>query len=439
MMAGISDKSSSALTVLLGGHVAGILDRSRVDKSSYRFTYDDAWRNDPQAYPVSLSLPLASKTHAGQEVAWYLRGLLPDNETRLNTIASQYGVDSDDLYGLLSYVGEDCAGSVQFARPERLPALTGTGRGGINWLHDSEVADLLRGLDFESDGPDIGIDVGQFSLPGGLPKIALARDAEDKRWGRPHGRAATTHILKPPLRGVPFHNENEHLCLELARAVGFAAASSRVIQVEDQTAIAVERYDRLRRGTSVTRLHQEDCSQALGANPRLKYATEGAPGISRIVGLLRDQSSRGLDDVYDFLRAVGFNWVIAGTDAHPRNYSVLIRPGVDVVLAPLYDLATALLLKTRTKILDLPFPMHVAGRKRLGAIDATAWRDLAKELRVNAKRLIDELTGVANSVAQSASDVADAGEADGFNAGFCGRFSERLRTRGHECVAVLKR
>lgn len=430
--------SNLVLTVLLGGRIAGTVSQGD-DNSSYRFTYDDEWQNDLQAYPLSLSIPLAGKTHEGQAVGWYLRGLLPDNEARLDAIAVRYDVDPEDTLGLLANVGEDCPGAVQFARPDRLATLTGPQGGRIDWLGDSEVADMLRGLAAEGEGPNTEIDVGRFSLPGALPKVALARDRANQRWGRPHGRAASTHILKPPLRGVPFHNEIEHLCLELARYSGLAAAKSRVIHIEGQSAIAVERYDRARRGAAIVRLHQEDCSQALGANPRLKYSGERAPGIAEIVGLLRDQSSRGLDDVYDFLKAVAFNWVIAGTDAHPRNYSLLIRPGGDVVLAPLYDLASALLLKTRTKAPDLPFPMTVAGRKHIGAIDLAAWKDLAKQLRLNSTRLIEEVAGIASRAADAAPGVAETGKLDGLNANFCDRFATRLRGRALTCLAELKR
>lgn len=428
---------SRELTVLLGGHIAGNLHRSRA-RTSYTFSYEDDWRNDPRAYPLSLSIPLAGKTHDGSKVGYYLRALLPDNEARLNAIASQYRVDPDDWFGLLAYVGEDCPGAVQFARPERVAALTGTGKGRIDWLGEGELAGLLRGLASGLDGEPPWLDVGQFSLPGALAKIALVRDAQNKRWGRPYGRAATTHILKPPLRGVPFHNENEHLCLELARAVGFAAAGSRLIRVDDQTAIAVERYDRLRRGGAVTRLHQEDCSQALGANPRLKYASEGAPGISEIVALLRDHSSRGLADVYEFLKAVAFNWVIAGTDAHPRNYSLLIRAGAEVQLAPLYDLASALFLKTRINVPDLPFPMRVAGRSRLGSIGADAWTDLAKGLQLKAARLLEEVAGVAQRIGEVAESVAAVGEASGLDPRFCERFAVRVRSRALDCLSLVK-
>ena len=430
--------SSLVLTVLLGGRIAGTVIQGD-GNSSYRFTYDDQWQNDPRAYPLSLSIPLAGKTHEGPAVGWYLRGLLPDNEARLDAIAVRYDVDPEDTLGVLTNVGEDCPGAVQFARPDRLASLIAPQGGRIDWLTDSEVADLLRGLESEGEGFDTGIDVGQFSLPGALPKVALARDRANQRWGRPHGRAASTHILKPPLRGVPFHNEIEHLCLELARYSGLVAAKSRVIHIEGQSAIAVERYDRLRKGVTILRLHQEDCSQALGANPRLKYSAERAPGVAEIVGLLRDQSSRGLDDVYDFLKAVAFNWVIAGTDAHPRNYSVLIRPGGDVVLAPLYDLASALLLKTRARVPDLPFPMTIAGRKHIGAVDLGAWKDLAKELRLTSTRLIEEVAGIASRVADGAPDVAETGKRDGLSPGFCDRFATRLRGRALACLADLRR
>jgi serine/threonine-protein kinase HipA len=429
--------SNRILTVILGGRVAGTVSHDE-DASSYLFTYDDRWRSDSQSYPLSLSIPLAGKAHTGKAVGWYLRGLLPDNDARLNEIGVKYGVDPDDTLGLLANVGEDCPGAVQFAEPDRASALTASHGGTVDWLDDSEVADLLAGLAAEGEGFNAALDIGQFSLPGALPKIALTRDQANRRWGRPHGRAASTHILKPPLRGVPFHNEIEHLCLELARSCGLSAAKSRLVRIKDQSAVAVERYDRVRKGNSVVRLHQEDCSQSLGANPRLKYSAEQAPGIAEIVGLLRDQSSRGLDDVYEFIKAVAFNWVIAGTDAHPRNYSVLIRPGADVVLAPLYDLASALLLKTRTRVPDMPLAMAIAGRKQIGAIDLQAWTDLAEELRLNKIRMIGEVARIAARVADSAPRVAEAGRAEGINENFCARVATKLRSRALSCLEQLK-
>jgi serine/threonine-protein kinase HipA len=42
-----------------------------------------------------------------------------------------------------------------------------------------------------------------------------------------------------------------------------------------------------------------------------------------------------------FFDALAWNWLIAGTDAHAKNYSLLLAGG-QVRLAPLYDIASAL-------------------------------------------------------------------------------------------------
>lgn len=424
------------LIVALQGRVAGTLRRGKAP-GSHTFSYADGWRSDPAAFPLSLSLPLASRTHDGPRVSYYLRGLLPDNEARLNAIAFRYGVAPDDPFALLSHVGEDCPGAVQFARPDRLAAVEGEGVGKVQWLSEHEVADILREL--RSGDPDRPtVNTGQFSLPGALAKVALTWNPRTRRWGQPSGRAATTHIIKPPLRGVKHHNENEHLCLELARAAGYAAATSSILRVEDQVALAVERYDRERRGGVVHRLHQEDISQALGVNPRLKYASEGAPGIAEVVSLLRDQSSHGLEDVYRFLRAVAFNWVIGGTDAHPRNYSVLIAARGRVALAPLYDLASALLLPTRTKVPELPFAMAVAGRKTLRAIDRIAWEEQAKRVRLNPGRVVNEIEDLLERVDGALPQVADTAASSGIDEAFVDLFVARTRARGVACLKELR-
>lgn len=235
--------------------------------------------------------------------------------------------------------------------------------------------------------------------------------------------------LSSPLRGVRFHNENEHLCLELARLVGCQAAVSTLIHAEEQTAIAVERYDRRRRGDVIVRLHQEDLSQALGANPRLKSVYEGGPGFADVVGLLRDQSSHGIDDGYRFVRALAFNCVVAGTAAHPRNYSLLIAPLGHVTLAPLYDLASALLLRARISVADLPFAMGVAGRRNLGNITRDVWLEQAKEIRLDAGRFIAEIDDLVNQVADVVASVAEDAAASGLDKVFAARFASRIGCR----------
>jgi serine/threonine-protein kinase HipA len=174
-------------------------------------------------------------------------------------------------------------------------------------------------------------DTGRFSLAGAQPKTALF--FERTRWGVPSGRTPTTHILKPPTGDRGGHAENEAFSLQLARASGLIVPNSRVLYFKDEIAIVVERYDRMRNGRGWSRIHQEDMCQALGLHPTRKYENDGGPGVRRIVELLRNQSSSPDEDVQSFVDDIAFNWLIAGTDAHAKYYSLLLGKGAGVRLA----------------------------------------------------------------------------------------------------------
>jgi serine/threonine-protein kinase HipA len=183
-------------------------------------------------------------------------------------------------------------------------------------------------------------DTGQFSLAGAKPKTALL--FENGRWGVPSGRVPTTHIFKPPTGELDGHVENEHFCLELARALGLPVADSRIMRFQDEIAIVVERYDRVRTETGLRRVHQEDMCQAFAIPPTRKYQNEGGPGIRDIVELLTAKSTSRGEDVATFLDSVAYNWLIVGTDAHAKNYALLIGAEGRIRLAPLYDMASVL-------------------------------------------------------------------------------------------------
>ena len=88
----------------------------------------------------------------------------------------------------------------------------------------------------------------RISLAGVQEKIAFLRDGT--RWMIPEGTTPTTHIFKRPLGELPNgidmtdSVENEHLCLTLARFMGFDAARTSIETFEDQPALIVERFDR---------------------------------------------------------------------------------------------------------------------------------------------------------------------------------------------------
>jgi serine/threonine-protein kinase HipA len=100
----------------------------------------------------------------------------------------------------------------------------------------------------------------------------------------------------------------------------------------------VTRYDRIRTGDAVHRIHQEDFCQALGFLPELKYESEGGPGVEACATLLREHSAAPAVDLLAFLDALIFNLLIGNADAHSKNYSLLLGGERSPRLAPLYDL-----------------------------------------------------------------------------------------------------
>lgn len=423
---------SFELIALLGGREIGRVYRDKRGRLS--FVYADDWREAPEAHPLSLSMPIAAAEHGHAVIEAFLWGLLPDNEAILDRWARKFQVSARNPFALVSHVGEDCAGAVQFVRPERLEACRAAEPEPVEWLDKHAVAERLRLLQADHSAWRTHHDTGQFSLAGAQPKTALL--LEDGRWGVPSGRTPTTHILKPPTGAFDGHVENEHLCLALARQIGLPTASSSIRHFEDQIAIVIERYDRRRTETGILRVHQEDVCQALGVPPMRKYENEGGPGAPATIELLRTYSSAREDDVAAFLDALAFNWIIAGTDAHAKNFSLLIAGGGRVRLAPLYDLASALPYDDM-QFQKLKLAMKIGPDYRLRDIGAREWRRLAETVRVDAEDLIDRIVGFASRLPDEAVSLRDRLRSEGLDHDVIDRLADRIATRADDCRKSL--
>jgi serine/threonine-protein kinase HipA len=97
-------------------------------------------------YPLSLSMPLGAKKHGRAVVEAFLWNLLPDNELVLARWAAKFQVSPRNVFALLSHVGEDCAGAVQFVTPERLDAIRSDKDDKVEWLDEAEIAKRLKTL-----------------------------------------------------------------------------------------------------------------------------------------------------------------------------------------------------------------------------------------------------------------------------------------------------
>ena len=394
--------SSDELVVLLEGRSIGRLRRTSAGQLS--LAYDDPYLLDRSATPLSVALPAADQRHGDAVVRAWLWGLLPDNADVIQRWATRFGVSASSPFGLLgTQIGHDCAGAVQFAHPADVEALQHR-PGEITWLGTDDLEARLRALRTDSTSWLGQGFTGQFSLGGAQAKLALAH--RDGQWGEPSGSTPTTHILKPAIPGLAGHDLNEHLCLGAAAEVGMLAARSTIAEFGHERAIAVERYDRALVGGQLIRIHQEDMCQALGLHPSRKYQAEGGPSAEDIVRLLRRimPAAEAHAATVRFVDALIFNWIVAGTDAHAKNYSLLLA-GRQIRLAPMYDVASALPYDT-SKGFDLALAMKLGGDYKLRSHRRSTWPKVAAAAGLPTDLVVDRVRDLTISLPEAFERIA---------------------------------
>ena len=419
------------LAVVADRRIMGEIRRDRRGRLS--FEYDDSWRSTVGAYPLSLSMPLVVDTHDHARIEPWLWGLLPDSETILARWARRFHVSPRNAFALLRAVGEDCAGATQLVRPDRVEAILRDEGGHVDWLNEGDIAERLRTLRNDPSAWRVARDTGQFSLAGAQPKTALLHDGQ--RWGLPCGPTPTTHILKPPIEAFDGHAENEHLCLALARELGLPAAESRVARFEDEVAIVVQRYDRVRVAGTIRRVHQEDMCQVLGLPPTKKYQNEGGPGCAEVCDAIRTHSGEPEDDTWTFARAIMLNWIIGGTDAHAKNFSMLIGTGGRARLAPLYDVASTLPYDFDPRRLRMA--TRIGGKYRIEEVRSRHWTRFASDIRLPSPDVLNMGRTMARTLPEVAAAIVDEVRGGGLAHPILRRMVDIFNQRARQCVRIL--
>jgi serine/threonine-protein kinase HipA len=96
-VAAVSEGDGKRLVVLLGGRRVGVVVEDGHGRLS--LSYDDEWRSSSDAVPVSLPMPLATRTHPDPTVRAFLWGLLPVSEQVLERWARTYQVSAGNPFG----------------------------------------------------------------------------------------------------------------------------------------------------------------------------------------------------------------------------------------------------------------------------------------------------------------------------------------------------
>ena len=423
----------SELVVLLSGEPVGVVRQHRGDILT--LTYDQAWQDRPDAYPVSLSMLLTKQEHPDTVVRPFLEGLLPDNTDVLDRWAREFHVSPRNPFALLRHMGADCAGAVQLIPPNELGSVTDEASA-IEWLTEDEIGERLRDLVQRHGTGRLAGDRGRFSLAGAQPKTAFVHDGE--RWGVPFGAIPTTHILKPPTQSdLDGFHINEHFCLKLAEKLGLAVAESTVRSFDGEAAIVVARYDRRRlENGQLVRLHQEDVCQSLAVPPRTKYEADGGPGAPAITQLLIDEADDPDLDVGAFFDALALNWVIAGTDAHAKNYSLLIGPG-SVRLAPLYDLISSLPYPHWISYRRAKLAMRVDREYLVWKIRPRHWRGVADRCGLDPDPVMDRIRELVTAIPVAVDHAAAEVREEDLDHGIVDQLEEEIETHVEGCLRIL--
>jgi len=359
------------------------------------FSYEPDYLNMPKALPLSRHLPLTGSTAFDDAASRaFFENLLPEANVRTQ-VARTLGISPENIFGLLSELGGDCAGAVRLLPDGTDPHKTGHYR----LISAEELAAELANL---PNHPFLADEEGvRLSLAGAQNKLPIRYDGTD--FYIPEGEAASTHILKTPIDRLENTVVNEAFCMNLADRVGLNVPYARVINIGVDLVYLVERYDRRQTQDGMMRLHQEDFCQALGVESIFKYEKEGGPGFTSCFDILRDWSDEPLVDVAELLRWALFNFMIGNADAHGKNISFLYADGL-VRLTPFYDLISTAVYERQV---NNKFAMRMGGQNDPRYLSVDNLSKFAADIDVGLRGVKRELAGLVEKVEAIAPGLVD--------------------------------
>lgn len=365
------------LNVFLHGQKAGVLTGNSTQIQAFK--YD----SDYSGSKLSHSMPTARRNVSRQTALNWFENLLPEGQELRRAMASAHDSRDTSTLGLLEIDGLDCAGAVQLTADEALPERVG----GMSILSDEEIGERLMAA---SSNRPVSEDTERWSVAGQQGKIAL-HQTQAGEWARSENGLPTTHILKP---GIPALAEAalqdqaliEHVTLAAARNQELSVTESSFTVFDGTPAIVVKRYDRYWSEGECLRIHQEDMCQSLGVSPDKKYEERGGPGVASIAALLESSAPDAVTSQmnrFRFAQMVIFNYLSGSSDAHAKNYSMLIAESGDAVFAPMYDAASGLAFSKRDGKLMFPrAAMKIGNRDHFGRCTEADWRQFATDVRL---------------------------------------------------------
>lgn len=358
------------------------------------FCYDRRWLATKGAFPISTTMPLGPDRIGPDIFVPWAANLLPESE-QLRAVGQFLGMSSGDVIGLLSAIGRDTAGALSIGKYG--------GTSPVFWRPLQKPEELEKVIEELPRKPFlVGEEGVSMSLAGVQSKLAVGVD-DAGRICVPLEGAPSTHILKPDSERLPGGVQNEAFCLKLANRLGIPTPQVTTGTTGNRAYLLVARFDRIAANGRWRRLHQEDFCQALGKPPSAKYEANrtGIPGpaLSDMFELARRLMPP--NDIVRLLDMVVFSVIACNTDAHAKNYSIMIKAG-GAGLAPLYDVMCAEVWEHVTRSLAL----KIGGENRGDRLKAANWRHFARECGLGPAQVLHRVRALTQATMAEAAVAA---------------------------------
>jgi serine/threonine-protein kinase HipA len=366
---------TDALEVFLHEQYLGVVTPDRRNPQRVRLSWDASFV--PGAVRLTEAFGAIPGINPRDEAASnFFGGYTPEGNQR-KAMADERAIDSDDLFALLREFGGSIAGAVSF-RPSGEPEAY---KPSYTRLDSKTVAARLRQAVSQHD---LGMqDDSRSMLPGFQPKLLLAWF--EGEWFEPHGRAHSTHILKPELSNRPDAIHNEYYSHLLARHMGLASFDSELVSIGKTRVLSIERYDRAISGTTVAPIHQEDTAQAMGldwmdADAKFQDpnnpSRRGRPSAADVATLMASVAT-STNPLAAWLSQLIYHVLVGNNDAHAKNVG-LLHTAEDTTITQLYDAVPNLFQEGRIKwdlamSIDGVFDHRRVSVERIVA-EAESWR-----------------------------------------------------------------
>ena len=327
-------ESAEALQLTLHGQRVGILTHYTGGKNILTFDPEYKATREPNRPTMTLTQRinpdyLDKVLVSSQRVPAVLSNLLPEGALR-ELLSEALRIHPANEFPLLAWVGNNLPGAI-IAAPVPAGEIPGWALSARNRIEAVQID--VKGV------------AQKFSLAGIQMKFSTVR--RDGRYNISIETGTDDWIVKIPStlhRNVP---ENEYSAMKLAESAGVhipevdlisldTLDNLPAIQLPNEThAYAIRRFDR----SALERIHTEDFAQVFEFFAHDKYKKAN---YEQVANALYRYGAGGLADIQQMARRLLANILLANSDAHLKNWTLIYPDAVNPGLAPAYDIVSTL-------------------------------------------------------------------------------------------------